>query len=545
MATINATPKIPVTRLSTGDRIRGKLVSLTLQNDGSKAGLSSDGTQSDAEGVRDLARDIFWNLYKPQPEGVDPVPVARRVNQQILDFARQNSYWNETRHSTVSNMLVAMHATGLVHDTVLSDPKLQETLKQQERAAAAQTKADGHSAAANALEQAAEQADEEELKRSLFTQAQRHRTRAEDEEETAQQALAKATQAFGKDDTKTKARIGAALRKAAQEGKELAESAAGWGNGPGGEVRNDPRAAQDYLNRVKNNQKLAQIARLAGRFKGIAMSARSSRVAVGNIPYDATYTRDLTKVFASELALLADERLFLSPEASEKAPRHAPGILRAKQAANYADRGLLGVDTRGEALEAGPFVYIVDTSGSMGGMREIIAKAVGLGLAQVAQNEMRRYILGLFGSDHDYLVTDQHGKGSPDPTSRCASEQGWIDHLNWAARSRGGGTSFDRALRDIMDMLLQLPEDERHNADAVIGSDGEGLVSKAVAEQWRAFKEEYGTRLLYLNVDQSPMTGDGVHHFGLPDLADKTIQVDDLDQQTGDRLAADIGTWIQ
>lgn len=517
--TINAVPKQGLTKLSTGERLRSKIVTLDLTNtEGEKAGLT------DLDGVKDLARDLYHQLHKADPKYVDSPPLTRAVNQQILDFAKSSTYWDKTKNSTTGNLLTAMHSAVLLHSTLLADDKMKEALRQQEQGQKQQSAADQQQGIADMLNSVADQMKDGDSKDEMRQQAQDAQTAANKAQEKADKAMGQAQQIVGKQlgDGKTKAaaRIISALKKAAEESQDLADSISGWGSGPGSEIKQDASAAMDYLKRINADAKLAQIAKLAGRFKGIALSARTSRVAVGNAPYDATYTQEIQKVFASELALL-------SP--------NVPPFLRAKKAAQFADQGLLGLDTRGEAKESGPFVWYSDTSGSMWGERDVIAKAVGLGIAQVAKNEDRRYVLGIFSDEsHDgFAISDKSS---------------WQDHLDWGGRMINGGTSFDKALKMLMSQMLMMKAkhgDAIGDADAVIASDGEALVSKEVADKWKEFAEEHGTRLLFLCVHQRPYEGDGVRYFGLHALADKTIQVNDLDRTTGDQLAEQIGTWIQ
>lgn len=517
--TINALPKQGITALSTTQRLRSKLVTLDLTtSEGAKAGIA------DLDGVKDLARDLFHQLHQADPREVDPPPAARAVNKQIFDFAKGNTYWSQTRSSTVGNILTAMHSATLLHDTLLKDEKFQEAMKQQEKTSELDQGAREKQALADALNQAAQGMPEGEAKQQTQAKADEAQAEANAQQQAAEQAQAHAQQIvakqLGNGNTKTAARIGAALKQAAQESAEIAEGISGWGSEKGNDIREDPKAALEYLQRINRDSNLAQIAKLAGRFKGIAMSARASRIAVGNTPFDATFTRDIGRVFASELALL-------SP--------NAPEWVRAKQAAKYADNGLLGLDTRGEAKESGPFINVIDVSGSMRGERFVIAKAVGLGIAQVARGEDRHYLLSTFGSDHD-------------PSFAVNSNESWQKHLEWAAYNRGGGTSFDKALRLIMELLLQFKQtfgEAIGEADAMITSDGEARVSKDVADEWRVFAEENGTRLLYVQVSPYSYDGDGVSTFGLPQIADKTIAVDRLDRITGDELAEQIGVWIQ
>ena len=181
-------------------------------------------------------------------------------------------------------------------------------------------------------------------------------------------------------------------------------------------------------------------------------------------------------------------------------------VLRALQLKAYVDQGLLGWRLDGVLDKAGPFVFGADVSGSMNGPREESAKGVGLGLAHIAKAGGRPYHLFSFSSDEDEFIS-------------CSSEDDWQAHLDWAAMTINGGTSFDIALQKIMKTLKTMGA-KGLSADAVLSSDGEAAVSTAVAEEWTKFAKETGARLLYIPVAKG--------YGSLEKLADHVIKADDV-----------------
>jgi uncharacterized protein with von Willebrand factor type A (vWA) domain len=159
----------------------------------------------------------------------------------------------------------------------------------------------------------------------------------------------------------------------------------------------------------------------------------------------------------------------------------------------------------------------------MAGEREIVAKGVALGIAQAARAEGRAYILFTFGADRD-------------PVCVVSSEQDWPQHLDWAEYSRGGGTSFNKALAETMNHLTKLGQCTK-GADALFISDGEARVAADVAGTWQRFRRDHGARLMYVPV---------AHGYGsIEHLADLIIPVSQLDQATGEALAYKAGTWLR
>ncbi len=483
MATeVRALPDTPVNVLTVAERALGRLLRVQLQRE----------PQGDAEA--DLAGDAFFALYKASPALREEVPPERSVNRALLEWAQSTAGWEQSRAHTVANLPAALAAAGLLWGLLTSEEALQEALKKQEEAEERAREAAALEAASQGLWVAGMDGEAEEAAQ----RAQRLRGEAQALAQAAKEKLAEA-----QDNAMTRAAVAHAVRQAAQEASEVAQVMGGWGLGPGSDVRIDPRAALDFIRR--NSAKLRRIAALAGRMRGIALQARRERVTHGPIPAEAALTRDLRHTFPTELALLHP---------------NAPAVLRAEAIARWAEAGLLGWRLRGDAEKRGPFVAAVDVSGSMRGEREIVAKAVALGVAQVARAEGRKYILFTFGSDDD-------------PVYAVASDQGWEEHLRWAEMSRGGGTSFNRALRETMKRLREM---NARGADALFISDGEAVVADEVARQWRAFREATGARLLYVPVAQG--------YGSIERLADRIVPLAELDEKAGEGLAREVAVWM-
>ncbi len=483
MATeVRALPNIPVNALTVAERALGRLLRVQLQSE----------PRGDAE--VDLAGDAFFALYKASPELREDVPPERAVNRALLEWAQFTAGWEQSRAHTVANLPAALAAAGLLWSLLTTEDALQEALKKQEEAEEKVREAAALEAAAQGLQVAGM---EDEAKNAT-SRAQRLRNEARVLAEAAMKEISQA-----QDDAMTRAAVAHAVRQAAKEAADVAQVMGGWGLGPGSDVRVDPRAALEFVRR--NAAKFRRIAALAGRMRGVVLQARRERVAHGPIPAEAGLTRDLLRTFPTELALLHP---------------NAPGVLRAKAIARWAEGGLLGWRLRGDEEKRGPFVAAVDVSGSMSGEREIVAKAVALGVAQVARAEGRKYILFTFGADDD-------------PVYAVTSDQGWEEHLRWAEMSRGGGTSFNRALRETMKRLQEM---NARGADALFISDGEARVADEVARAWRAFREATGARLLYVPVARG--------YGSIEALADQVIPLAELDEKAGEGLARQVAVWL-
>lgn len=484
MQNLSVLPTVPSTKLSVTNRAVGRLV--TMQSPRPPA--------NPVEG--DLAGDVFHTLHSGVPKR-DPVPAERMVNGHLLDWARSTAGFQETMKKCQGNIPASLAAGNLFWHNLCTDEAMSEAMKRQQEADEAKQKAEVEKAKADMQEQAGD------------PQAQRTRQRAEKLAEQAQgmqEALVERLQQM-QGNPLNGAAVASAAQAADEKAGEVNSMLGGWGQGPGALTRTNPKEAEAFMRRM--NLKVQQIAKLAGRFRGLGFEARNQRVVIGFDPTDLTFTQDVEKIFPSQLALMAPS---------------APEILRKITVIDYAEIGLMGWEFTGSTEESGAFAGACDVSGSMGGLRELIAKSVLLGTAQVAKAENRPYALFNFSSDHD-------------PVIGCTSRDGWATHLDWAGASYGGGTSFDLALTRLMTELKQLPDGGK-NADAVIASDGEGRIGQETRQKWLEFKQRTGARLLYIAVAQS-------HYQDIVELADKVVPVTDLDYSTGDSVAKAVASWIR
>lgn len=479
---VRVLPDVPTVKLSPSQRALGRLTQVNVT--------------SEPEGAaqRDLAGDLFYEYFLGQVETAAPIPPERAVNRQLIDWLKSTHGWQAGRASTTANLPASLTAAALAWAHLSNEETVKEALKQQEEAAAAARDAKTKKRAADALEAAGDPSAGDARQQAEMAQIQA--------EGLAAVAQAIITEAQGK--PLQQVAMAAIARAAAEQAKEVALAAAGWGMGPGSHIQTDPAAALAFLKH--NSGKVAQIAKLAGRLRGYALQSRREAAPAGIVPAGVGYTRDLSRVFPTELAMLRPD---------------APPALRARKAAEFASRGLLGYTTAADHQERGPFVAAVDVSPSMHGAREIVAKAIALGVAQVAAMEQRPYLLFAFASDRRTITA-------------VSSEEGWPEHLKWAGSSQSGGTDFDMALDETMIRLRQL---KAAVADALFVSDGEAGVLSQTRYNWNAFAQDSGARLFYVPVGRGYLRD-------IDEMADQVINVADLDEATGADLAAALGRWL-
>lgn len=151
----------------------------------------------------------------------------------------------------------------------------------------------------------------------------------------------------------------------------------------------------------------------------------------------------------------------------------------------------------------GPMVVVVDTSGSMHGTPELVAKALVLEAARVAHAEKRRCLLFAFS-----------GPGQVIEKELSLTEGGIAELLDFLGFSFWGGTDINGVLAQVIDRLR---DDTWQKADVLMVSDGEWSCAPDRVRAAEAAREK-GTRFHGVQVGYQGRSGldevcDHVHAF--------------------------------
>jgi uncharacterized protein with von Willebrand factor type A (vWA) domain len=156
--------------------------------------------------------------------------------------------------------------------------------------------------------------------------------------------------------------------------------------------------------------------------------------------------------------------------------------------------------------EAGPMLICVDTSGSMQGGAELVAKAVVLEAMRIAHARKRACHVFAFGGPDEIaeMELDLDAAG--------------LERLSeFLGQGFRGGTDICGPLERV---LVRLDEERWQLADLLIASDGEFGATPAMAETMRRAKAELGLRV------QGVLIGDR-ETIGMLELADDVFWVRD------------------
>jgi uncharacterized protein with von Willebrand factor type A (vWA) domain len=166
-------------------------------------------------------------------------------------------------------------------------------------------------------------------------------------------------------------------------------------------------------------------------------------------------------------------------------------------------------------LECGPILVCVDTSGSMLGGAEIVAKAVVLEAMRTASAQRRGCRVYAFGGPDEIVELEL-----------AATLEGIERLARFLEQGFHGGTDVIGPLERV---LVRLSEESWQRADLLIASDGEFGATKACADAVDRAKRELGLRV------QGVLIGDR-ETIGLLELADDIFWVRDWRRHGGARV---------
>jgi uncharacterized protein with von Willebrand factor type A (vWA) domain len=148
----------------------------------------------------------------------------------------------------------------------------------------------------------------------------------------------------------------------------------------------------------------------------------------------------------------------------------------------------------GNERPKGSIVALVDTSGSMSGSPEMLAKAVALAVSKQALKSGRGMRVILFSSTGQSRTIDLSGE------RKMAGE-----FLDFLRQRFGGGTNFDTALGSGIDAL----KDSRYeNADLLFVTDGlSKITDDHLLEEWGRLRDKQGARIFTIIIGNNTAGG--------------------------------------
>lgn len=240
-----------------------------------------------------------------------------------------------------------------------------------------------------------------------------------------------------------------------------------WSMGKGKWDKINFDAIRKYSERLKNDSSITKLAEMLGKMHNgeteiidedfVNTKKRSEWIPERATKSDLIGIResdDLSSVLFSEIALLSDKKLesvFLKKFTDKKL-----------QTFEYEGRTKIYIeeefiDSRKKEIESekGPFILCIDTSGSMNGVPEEVAKALTLAITKIAIRDNRKCFLISFSSEIETL-------NLTDPKTAM------IDLIPFLSHSFNGGTDAEPAM---LEALRMLKTKDYKKADVIMVSD--------------------------------------------------------------------------
>lgn len=393
--------------------------------------------------VGDLARDLFWELWKANPKPLDDVAMSHLLNARLTKGLLNAREFQAMRTSTQGDIPSAVLATCAVSGYLVR--ALSEKARRgAARASALKEQIEREYAKADSLNHLTQVAPTPEQKQQLEAMAQQ----AENNADTAMTELETIADMLENGDIDIDAgTFAGAIAETMQEIDEIQQGIDALMGGVGGVGDGTETNEGDIKTRLflayqlGNSQQLRDIAAMLGNLRMLAVKKQRVRTDMPVETISIQMGNHPERLLTSELALLSD-----SDTEDAFYVRFSEGKTLERELQYH------------ETETKGPIICVVDTSGSMAGNKDTWAKAVELCLLKIAKREKRAFRSIHFASDNQIRVRDFDTK-RPQVDEMVAT----------ALQFYNGGTDYNQWINKALESI---EESEYNRADVVCISDG-------------------------------------------------------------------------
>lgn len=278
----------------------------------------------------------------------------------------------------------------------------------------------------------------------------------------------------------------------------------------------DRRKLADRL----KSSRLAEFAKLLGRFKMMAAAQQSKKVEHGRDEVVGTMlTSDFRDLVSSEYEYLA----LMSDDDKDLAETIEYDFLRRMTESMLLARKFEGIERVGK----GPVVVCWDESGSMQGLPEAWSKALTLAMADQAKRQGRDFHGIAFASHHQ--LQEYHFTGG---------KAGIEDVVTMTEHFFNGGTDFESPLKAAIDAIRNAFHGQsKDKADVIFITDGVSYLDDTFLEWFHDEKLKMGFRTFGVLVTEA---NGMMSHGGAEVLVQFCDDVRTIDELTNPSLVADL-----
>lgn len=433
--------------------------------------------------------DCFYAMMKAVPslKESNEVRTDHLINKFVMDEAMGLSEYDELREFSVGDIV----SSGLGCRDM--EPELEEIFdrtktaqeeldKLYDQMASMAEFEDQSDSLEELIQQAQEQGNQGEA-RDYQQQQQQINDAMEKLRQEIQDGAGKAEQEMDDARQDVRSALRAGMEKAIESGELMEDASLMWGQERGTLHRLDPEK-RIALARKLQNEKFKLVAQLIGAMIRLAFAEQHRKtLQAQNEVFDIEKGNDLSRVLPAEMIGLSDD------------------VISLDFFSRFFDHGLLQYKMRGtERVAKGDIIVLEDGSGSMGGNREVWAKAVSIALLHVAKQQGRGFTGIHFGSANEYKKFEWNFREGNCETDYCGQEfekLSFMDSvIHFAEFFLGGGTEFTTPLSLALDKLnRQFEERGEVKGDIVFITDGECGVPQDWLDNFQEMKAKLGFRV--------------------------------------------------
>jgi uncharacterized protein with von Willebrand factor type A (vWA) domain len=257
---------------------------------------------------------------------------------------------------------------------------------------------------------------------------------------------------------------------ATSEVQEVSQYVQAWGLGEGSDIKVPFGVKKSVLESIRNSDYLKKFTDMIGKYKETAIEEQKKKSK--NSAIEIKSIKSGKKI---EDALPSD-KLNLCNEVTKKDfyRRMTQGQLMAYDKESQKQKN------------KGPIIICVDLSGSMHGEKSDWAKALTVGVLEVAQLQKREFACIPYDSSIRKVIKIHKDEIDPEKI------------IDIAQMMASGGTDFQKPLEESLKMI---DESEFKEADVVFITDGDCYVSDDFRRKFRQKKEDKDFRVLGILVD--------------------------------------------
>jgi uncharacterized protein with von Willebrand factor type A (vWA) domain len=248
-----------------------------------------------------------------------------------------------------------------------------------------------------------------------------------------------------------------------------------WGLGEGSDIKVPFGIKRSALERIRNSSYLKKFTDMIGKYKECAIEEQKKK------SKDAAVEIKSVKVGKNIEDALPSEKLGFCNDVLKK------DIYR-----KISEGQLLTYDKESQKQKnKGPIIVCIDQSGSMSGEKDMWAKALAVGILEVAQLQKREFACIPYDSRVRKTVIIHKDEINPDKIIGIAEE------------NANGGTDFEEPLKEASKLI---ENSDFKEADVIFITDGDCSVSDDFRRKFKQLKEDKDFRTMGVLVDYGHCT---------------------------------------